>query len=294
MLCGPIVVSQRGAEYSRLTRLKGWGFLDSVCLIPLIRHLQHNPGHITLSEMDFLLSFCPTSPPVGPHDRGERNTSNAAFLLPELDPWSCFDFQDNLTTNVASVEYTIGCTYHPVEAKQVNPLPKIDFQCSPSMNTSHGKPTLHASQGSCVPYARAIQHSQVLPQVVTTIANGHHRNRSHVSSDTSTLAGGPSSQQPRCTPSFGKQYIPTPAPPNQHFVQGPVIPPYILPPSAPSLPPTITLPGAKWNRATSNSHHQSVTVQNSESSQATQPGHTTKPGANADTAQLAGYEPSLR
>jgi len=247
--------------------------------------------------MDFLLSFSATLPPVGPYDRDERNLRNTTFLLPEPNPWSCFGFQYNLTTNVATVEHFIGRTYQPVEAKQAFPLPKIDFQQSPSMTTGHGKPTLPASQGSYVPYActpRATQHSQVLPHVATTIANEHHRNRRQVSADTSTLAGGPSSQQPHYAPSFGQQYIPTPAPPNQHFAQAPAMPPYILPPSIPSLPPTIQHPEAKWNRATSNSHYQGVMSQNSKSSQATQPGHTTKPDTNADTAQLAGYEPSLR
>ena len=223
---------------------------------------------------------------------------NTVFLMPRPDPWRCLGFQDDLLAKVAKTEHFVDCPLHSVEAEKIFLSPMTDFQHSAWTNTSHQEPTVRTPQGNYVPHSysplRTIQHSQVLPQVTNIIAkDGHRGTRHHVSADPSKLGGLPS-QQLHCAPPFRQQYIPTPAPPNQHFAQAPFMPPYILPPSAPLLPPTILHLEAKRNRATSNSHHQGVPSHSLKSSQATQPGPITKPDANIGTAQIAGYEPSLR
>jgi len=225
--------------------------------------------------------------------------TNTAFLIPGPDPWRCFGCQDDLLAKVATMEHFVGCTPHSVEVEQVFPWPMTDLQHSAWTNTGHQEPSMRTPQGNCVPHPytalRTIQHSQVLPQVANIIArDSHRRARYHVSADPSTLAGGLSLQQLHCAPSFEQRYIQTPSLASRHFAQMPVMPPYIHPSSTPPPPPTNPYPEEKRNSATSNSHHQDVTFHSLKSSQATKPGPTTKPDANIGTAQLAGYEPSLR
>jgi len=242
-------------------------------------------GHLFLSS---------TLPPTERQDRGEPDTTSAAFKiqLHDPDPWSCFGFQDDLPLKVATNDYFKVSPCRPGEAMRFFPSTMADFKQSPSMNTSNQDPTVRTSQGHHVSYPdlynppRAIRHSQVLPQAVIPIANtGHHEIRQHISANLNTLVG---------ALSFVEPYTQTSAPPDRQFTQATVIPPYIQPSSAPPLPPTIMYPRVKQNQVISNSHNQGVTSQSLKSSQATQPGVTTKSDAHVGTAQLAGYEPSMR
>jgi len=253
--------------------------------------------------MNAHLFLSSTLPPTELQDRGEPDTTSAAFKiqLHDPDPWSCFGFQDDLPLEVATNGYLKVSPCRPGEAMRFFPSTMADFQQSPSMNTSHQEPTVRTSQGHHVPCPdlynppRAIRHSQVLPQAVIPIANnGHHEIRQHVSANLNTLVGAPSSQYSDSAPSLVHQYIQTSAPPNRRFSQAAVIPPYLQPSSAPPLPPTILYSRAKRNEATATSHHQDVTVPSFKSSQATQPGLTTKSDTYVGTAQIAGYEPSMR
>jgi len=253
--------------------------------------------------MNAHLFLSSTLPPTELQGRGEPDTTSAAskIQLHDPDPWSCFGFQDGLQLEVATNVNFKGSPSHPGTAMQSFQPTMTDFQQSPSMNISHQEPVVHGSQGHHVSYPdlynppRAIRHWQVLPKAVIPIANnGHHEIRQHVSANLNILVGAPPSQHSDSAPSFVRQYTQTSAPPDRQFTQATIIPPYIQPSLAPPLPPTITYPRVKQNQVISNSHHQGVTSQSFKSSQATQPGLTTKSDVYVGTAQVAGYEPSMR
>jgi len=247
--------------------------------------------------MNSLLFLSSTLPPGELQDRGEPDTTSTAFKfqLHNFDPWS---FQDGLPLEVVANDHFKDSPCRPGEVMQVFPLTMTDFQQSPFTNTDHQEPIVCASEGQYPLYTypstppRAIHHSQTIPQAVDVIANdGYHETQQHVSD---RLAGTPSSQHPDFVPLFGQPYIQTPPPPNRQFAQTPIIPPYVHPTSALPLPPILPYPRAKGNIATSKSHHQGVTLQSFKSSQAIQPGLTTKSDAYVGTAQIVGYKPSMR
>jgi len=244
-----------------------------------------------MNSVQFLSSTLPLG---GLQHQGEPDRTSTAFKLQlyNLDPWS---FQDGLPLEIVANDRFKDSPCRPGEAMQFFPL--TDFQQSPFTNTSHQELVVCASESQYSPHPypstppRAIQYWQAIPQTVNAIANdGNHETRQQVSADPDTLAGTPSSQHPDFVPLFGRQYIQTLPPPNRQFAQTPIIPPYIHPTSA--LP--LSYPRAKRNIATSNSYHQGVTLQSFESSQAIQPGLTTKSDVYIGTAQVAGYEPSMR